>query len=759
MILTGLLGHHVRCSLSLYEACFLNVVYLQKSICSLLQIIDDAAGFMVEDRTVQRHHVGKSTRISSSDSSNFFAPDKTISKLQTKILDKKPSNASKTRKSTEREHQSGFIAPDPSQNARAAPLAPTSDSESGTHALNPEGLEVAALEQPPTLSRSVYSAEENAVIWNAYIQNGCHILTLEACTAISHTINRTSLSSIQNQMKCLAATDQDVEMNRVKKGLFSERNDRRIWRTHLANQQRAPKDQLATEALCAALTKYIPQSVLRIQYRLQFLQAEHHAVEKASKWTSKAMEVVARRRKRKRSGAALTYTAEEDQLVLEAYLSSSQPAERSAAMNSVAKGLNRTAGSVRGRVRRLLPDQPTPYHTAEVAPKSIDAKRKALVEGSSTSANDTSDQSDSPNSNNSKDSGDEVKNVGLLYTAADDDVIWEAYKSTFDQTPRLQALKQAAVQLKRSLGGIISRVKYLKKNSPVEPPANASISAHKQHNHRTTDDKLTATFNPTVSTQSANDNGHAKSRSGCEYTEEEDMAIWEAYFGTTEGPERKEALRAVAAQIGRKYGGMRTHLQSMLDQQTREPDDVSDNSDLASYENSSKGPSCASTSAATAVEHASGAEHSSTVLTRSGANAKDLAHTSTLHIALERSFTTTTATDTSSPLHVAPLPIPLLTSVLQVPTIPTIPPFPPAPTLQNTSPACNNSQDQDDDEDLISADASNDDPRLVKFLKKLKRNDMTVLLPLEVHDQVFVFILKFLARKKLIFAFIFFFYS
>eukprot|EP01032_Pedospumella_encystans_P008435 gene8435-10014_t len=540
-------------------------------------------------------------------------------------------------------------------------------------------------------------------------------------------------------MKRLAAADQDVEMNRVKKCIFSERNDRRIWRTHLANQERAPKDQLATEALCAALTKYIPQSVLRIQYRLQFLLVEHQAAEIANKWTSKAMEVVARRRKRKRSGAALTYTAEEDQLVLEAYLSSSQPAERSAAMNSVAKGLNRTAGSVRGRVRRLLPDQPTPYHTAEVAPRSADAKSKAITDVSSS--NDTSDHSDSPNTdsnNNNSSSNEEVNNVGLPYTAADDDVIWEAYKSTFDQTPRLQALKQAAAQLKRSLGGIISRVKYLKKNSPVEPPANASISAHKRHIHCTTNDKPTVTSNPTVSSQPANGNGPAKSRSGCEYTEEEDMAIWEAYFSTTEGQERKEALRAVATQFGRKYGGVRTHLQSMLDQQTREPDDASDNSDSASNEDNSKDPSCAGTCAATAVEHASGAEHSSTVLTRSAANAKDLAHTLMLHNAQERAFTTATVTDTRSPVHIAPLPITLLTSVLQVPAIPTIPPLqlPVVPIPVSTPPACNNSQDQDDEEDLTSADASNDDPRLVKFLKKLKRNDTTVLLPLEVHDQL-----------------------
>eukprot|EP01032_Pedospumella_encystans_P008371 gene8371-9946_t len=530
-------------------------------------------------------------------------------------------------------------------------------------------------------------------------------------------------------------------MNRVKKSLFSERNDRRIWRTHIANQQRAPKDQLAEEPLCAALTKYIPQSVQRIQYRLQFLLSEHQAAEKANKWTSKAMEVVARRRKRKRSGAALTYTAEEDQLVLEAYLSSSQPAERSAAMNSVAKGLNRTAGSVRGRVRRLLPDQPTPYHTAEVAPRSTDAKSKAIVDDSSTSANDTPKNSDSPNSNNGNDSNDgnssndEVTNVGLPYTAADDNVIWEAYKSTFDQTSRLQALKQAAAQLKRSLGGIISRVKYLKKNSPVEPPANASISAHKRHIHLTTNDKPTVTSNATVSIQPANVNGHAKSRSGCEYTEEEDMAIWEVYFSTTEGLERKQALREVAAQFGRKLEAVRTHLQVLLEQQTREPDDVSDNSDLASNDDNFKDPSCAGT---TAVEHASGAEHSSSVLTRSAANAKDLAHTLMLHNAQEQAFTTTTATDTSSPLHVTPLPIPLLASVLQVPTIPTIPPLPlPAvPTPVSTPTACNHSQDQDGDEYLAGTDASNDDPRLVKFLKKLKRNDMTVLLPLEVHDQL-----------------------
>lgn len=752
------------------KGCFIYTVYLQKSICSLVQIIDDAAGFMVEERTVQRHHhVGKSTRISSSDSNSSSAPVKTISKLQTENLDEKPFSATKTRKTTEREHQIGFIAPDPSQNARAAPIESenASDSDATTHALNPESFET-ALEQPPTLIRSVYSAEENVVIWNAYIQNGCHILTPEACTAISHTINRTSLSSIQNQMKRLAAADQDVEMNQVKKCLFSERNDRRIWRTHLANQQRAPKDQLATEALCAALTKYIPHSVLRIQYRLQFLLAEHQAVEKANKWTSKAMEVVARRRKRKRSGASLTYTAKEDQLVLEAYLSSSQPAERSAAMNSVAKGLNRTAGSIRGRVRRLLPDQPTPYHTAEVAPRATDAKSKALAEGSSTSTSDTSDNSNSPYRNNIKDSNDgngssdEVKNVGLPYTAADDDVIWEAYKSTFDQTSRLQALKQAAVQLKRSLGGIISRVKYLKKNSPVEPPANASISAHKQHNHRTINDKPTVTFNPIVSTQPANANGHAKSRSGCEYTEEEDMAIWEAYFSTTEGPERKEALREVAAQFGRKLEAVRTHLQVLLEQQTRKADDVSGNSDSASNVNNSKDPSCAGTSAATAVEHASGAEHSSSVLTRSAANAKDLAHTSTLHNAQEPAFTTATATDTISSLQIAPLPIPLFASVLHVPTIPTIPPLPlpVVPTPLSTPIACDNSQDQDDDEDLTGADASNDDPRLVKFLKMLKRNDMTVLLPLEVHDQVFAFILLIMSsQKKLIIAFIFSFYS
>lgn len=226
-----------------------------------------------------------------------------------------------------------------------------------------------------------------------------------------------------------------------------------------------------------------------------------------------------------------------------------------------------------------------------------------------------------------------------------------------------------------------------------------------------------------------------KSRANCEYTEDEDMAIWEAYF-SSEGLEGKEALRKVAARFGRSFGAVRTHLQVLLDQQTREPDGNDGGSDASSDADSLVDGNSANKNAADNDEPALDEEYTDSLMGTSG-NTRDSPHASSLHSALELAFAAT-LTDNhhsnnngkiGSLRHVAtrPAPLTLQSSVLQAPIIPPLPALPPSPftTVHDANQAL--------EDPSTSGEPS---PCVTKFLSKLKRTDMTVLFPLAVHDQV-----------------------
>ena len=136
----------------------------------------------------------------------------------------------------------------------------------------------APLAPPPLIARkSTFSQQDDVILWNAYIRNGCQVLAEAQYIGLMNRLRRSNTSSIDYRIKRLVSEDQGVPMDDIQKCAFTPTDDAHILRQYHANDALSASKQRSEEALCQELSKQVHQESVRVLYRLHYLLNHYEA--------------------------------------------------------------------------------------------------------------------------------------------------------------------------------------------------------------------------------------------------------------------------------------------------------------------------------------------------------------------------------------------------------------------------------------------------------------------------------------------------
>lgn len=136
----------------------------------------------------------------------------------------------------------------------------------------------APLAPPPLIARkSTFSQQDDVILWNAYIRNGCQVLAEAQHIGLMNRLKRSNTSSIDYRIKRLVSEDQGVPMDDIQKCAFTPTDDAHILRQYHANDALSVSKQRSEEMLCRELSKQVHQESVRVLYRLHYLLNHYEA--------------------------------------------------------------------------------------------------------------------------------------------------------------------------------------------------------------------------------------------------------------------------------------------------------------------------------------------------------------------------------------------------------------------------------------------------------------------------------------------------
>eukprot|EP01032_Pedospumella_encystans_P012621 gene12621-14590_t len=263
------------------------------------------------------------------------------------------------------------IAPLPYPSA-APPRPNTSKKHSPSERTQHLRVAETPLSPPPHIARkTTFTHEDDVVLWNEYLRNGCEVPTDRQLQKLVQKLNRNSTSGVAYRINRLVAEDHKVSVKDTHP-VFTTSHDEYILCKYNSNKALRGDQQQSQEVLCDNIAQKLKVEPVRVKYRLLLLLQssrngdDNHSDSSSSTTSSRSASSSHTSESTDNDDAnnsplaprtANRYTESEDMAIYTAYLSNSVESKRKRALDEVAVTLGRSKESVHARLDRLFEDQ------------------------------------------------------------------------------------------------------------------------------------------------------------------------------------------------------------------------------------------------------------------------------------------------------------------------------------------------------------------------------------------------------------------